>query len=96
MADPEISADCRRAADDGWLCRVMVRDEDGAADYEVSVSSAELARYGGAEQSPDALVIGSFRFLLEREPRGAILRQFALSVIERYFPDYPSRIVDYR
>jgi len=30
----------------------------------------------------------SFRFLLEREPKESILREFDLSVIKRYFPDY--------
>jgi hypothetical protein len=31
----------------------------------------------------------SFEFLLEREPASSILSQFALPVIERYFPEYP-------
>jgi hypothetical protein len=31
-----------------------------------------------------------FRFLLERKPATSILRQFSLSDISRYFPEYPS------
>ena len=34
----------------------------------------------------------SFAFLLEREPRESILRQFELPVIERYFPGYEAQI----
>jgi len=34
------------------------------------------------------LVSRSFEFLLEREPPGAILRQFELSTIESYFPEF--------
>ena len=34
----------------------------------------------------------SFEFLLEREPKELILRQFALPAIGRYFPDYPAEI----
>ena len=38
------------------------------------------------------LVTRSFDFLLEREPPTSILRNFALPDIERYFPDYPTKI----
>ena len=31
-------------------------------------------------------------FLLERESKESILRRFELPAIERYFPDYPTRI----
>ncbi|HLI39301.1 MAG TPA: hypothetical protein VKV80_18495 [Streptosporangiaceae bacterium] len=34
----------------------------------------------------------SFRFLLEREPATSILRQFSLSDITRYFPEYPREL----
>jgi hypothetical protein len=34
----------------------------------------------------------SFHFLLEREPATSILRQFSLSDISRYFPEYPSEL----
>lgn len=44
---------------------------------------------------PGALVEASFRFLLDREPKESILSRFDLSVIERYFPEYPVRIADY-
>jgi len=45
--------------------------------------------------SAEAMVEASFRFLLEREPKESILSRFDLSVIERYFPEYPQRIQDY-
>jgi len=35
----------------------------------------------------------SFAFLLAREPRESILREFELPVIARYFPEYPKAIV---
>jgi hypothetical protein len=37
---------------------------------------------------PERLVQASFEFLLEREPKEAILRQFELADIGRYFPEY--------
>lgn len=44
---------------------------------------------------PADLVAAAFRFLLDREPKESILSRFDLSVIERYFPEYPQRIDDY-
>ena len=40
----------------------------------------------------ERVVRESFRFLLEREPPTSILRQFSLSDIARYFPEYPSEL----
>ena len=34
----------------------------------------------------------SFQFLLEREPKESILKQFDLQVIGRYFPEYEREI----
>jgi hypothetical protein len=78
---------------DGWRCQVTVGDDDGSmTEHTVSVSSAELARLAGQAADPQLLVDASFRFLLSREPKESILRAFALSDIERYFPDYPRAI----
>jgi len=41
------------------------------------------------------LVTASFQFLLDRESNTSILRSFDLSVIERYFPEYPKAINRY-
>jgi len=38
------------------------------------------------------LVEASFAFLLEREPKESILRDFDLIVIGRYFPQYEQEI----
>jgi hypothetical protein len=42
--------------------------------------------------SPEALVTESFRFLLEYEPKEAILISFDLPVIRRYFPRFEREI----
>jgi hypothetical protein len=41
------------------------------------------------------LIAASFDFLLDRESNSSILRSFDLSVIERYFPEYPQAISRY-
>ena len=46
----------------------------------------------GKEVSPEDLVRKSFEFLLERESKNQILRQFELPVISKYFPNYLDEI----
>lgn len=72
----------------GWTCDVTVGDGDGRTDHTVTVSRDDLARLDPGAPGPSRLVRVSFDFLLEREPKEAILRAFALPVIGRYFPEY--------
>jgi hypothetical protein len=78
-----------RANDDGWIADVDVRDRSRTR-HVVRVSKGELARYGGGDVQD--LVRRSFEFLLEREPNTSILREFSLSTIESYFPEYATAI----
>jgi len=53
----------------------------------VHVSTKDVERWSRGRSVED-LVADSFGFLLGREPKESILREFDLSVIKRYFPDY--------
>jgi hypothetical protein len=76
---------------DGWDCMVTVRD-GSETHHRVRVSRADLARLAPGTSDPVNLVEASFAFLLEREPKESILREFDLTVIGRYFPDYDREI----
>jgi hypothetical protein len=76
---------------DGWDCMVTVRDGSETR-HRVRVSRADLARLAPGASDPVDLVEASFAFLLEREPKESILREFDLTVIGRYFPDYEREI----
>ena len=78
--------------DAGWTCAVSVDDGGSATTHEVAVSRADLARLAPGASDPEDLVRRSFEFLLEREPKESILRQFDLPVIGRYFPEYERTI----
>jgi hypothetical protein len=91
----EIDVRCE-AAGDGRRCRVVVSDERGTSTYEVGVPAAgpflaTLLPDPGFDDT-ERLVRETFTFLLEREPRSSILARFDLSVVERYFPDYPAEM----
>ena len=77
---PTIAAD-RPAAEGGSESThtVAIRDED-------------LDRLAAGATDPTDLVRRSFAFLLEREPKEAILRSFDLPIIGRFFPEYEATI----
>ena len=72
----------------GWECSVAT----ATTQHVVTVSRAELARFAPGQSEPALLVEESFAFLLEREPANSILRRFAISEIERYFPEYSAEV----
>ena len=55
--------------------------------YDVGVSDSDAQRIAPGVPAEE-LVRESFRFLLEHEPPGSIMRRFDLPVISRYFPEY--------
>jgi len=77
----------------GYAFEVVVREGREETRHRVTVSEEDLRRFGGGKVGPAALVKESFRFLLEHEPKEAILGSFDLAVIARYFPEYPKQIV---
>lgn len=74
-----------RESGEGWVGDVTVRDRTTTT-HSVRISRAEHERYGDGDVAD--LVRRSFEFLLAREPNTSILREFDLSTIERYFPEY--------
>jgi len=78
---------------EGWVCDVAVDHAGQTTNHTVTVSADDLARWGRGRDlaAVGDLVSRSFAFLLERERPSAILPQFDLSVIPRYFPEYHER-----
>ena len=70
---------------------VTVTDRGSTTSHEVTVRPSDVERYAPGA-TPEALLDASFRFLLEREPKEAILSRFDLPAIERYFPEYRTTI----
>lgn len=73
---------------------VNVTEDDTTSTHVVTVHPEDLSRLGSGGSGQD-LVQASFRFLLDREEKESIMSRFDLSVIARYFPDYPDMIGDY-
>ena len=84
MADIDVQVRKEGAA---YIAEVTVRDR-ALTKHRVRVSLPERDRYGGRDVDIAGLVRRSFEFLLARESNTSILREFSLSTIERYFPEY--------
>lgn len=71
----------------GRSFRVEVQEGSSKTTHEVTVVPETLTRLGWSGTTEE-LIRRSFEFLLARESKESILRQFDLSVISRYFPEY--------
>jgi hypothetical protein len=74
----------------GSSAAVHVNVGSEKTDHIVHVADEDLERYGATD--PGDLVRRSFEFLLEREPASSILREFRITDIEKYFPEYATVI----
>lgn len=63
--------------------------------HQVSVKPEYAKSLIQPQPALTALVSASFAFLLDHESNSSILRSFDLSIIERYFPEYPKAIASY-
>ncbi len=86
MADMSITPVADREFD------VQLRDADEETNHRVSVPEDLIAELELPENDLEGVVRASFEFLLEREPASAIMSEFSLDVISRYFPEYPDEL----
>ena len=64
---------------------------DGQSTYRVKIDDAYLEELGvraDRQESIAWLLQATFEFLLNREPKEAIMAEFELPVVEHFFPEY--------
>jgi hypothetical protein len=94
VTDIEVECD---PSPDGWRCQVRVTEGGRTTTFDVTTRDPTIVlpadgETGSLEGDVERLVSETFVFLLEREPVSSILPRFDLTVVERYFPDYPTEI----
>lgn len=85
LSDAVVTVSCERTGE-GWTCEVHVAENGTSTTHTVTASDQELTRYAESPADPKTVVHDAFMFLLDREPKESILRRFAITDIERYFP----------
>ena len=78
----------------GWIFEVTVSNGNSTT-HKVNLTREYYNHLSLSDTTPTKLVEGSFRFLLEREPKEIILRTFDLKIISHYFPEYERKISEY-
>ena len=72
--------------------RVTVTEGTSQTAHSVSLSPGYYEKLTQKQVPEEVLIERSFQFLLEREPKESILREFDLPLIGHYFPDYENEI----
>ncbi|HXI86176.1 MAG TPA: hypothetical protein VNH64_01855 [Parvularculaceae bacterium] len=75
--------------------KVAVREGVGETHHNVTMSRADYERLANGAFPPARCVEAAFRFLLDREPKEAILSRFDVSAISRYFPEFEAELPRY-
>ena len=78
----------------GWIFEVTVSNGNSTT-HKVNLTREYYDHLSLSDTTPTQLVEGSFRFLLEREPKEMILRTFDLKIISHYFSEYERKISKY-
>jgi hypothetical protein len=73
---------------------VRVHAGEGESRHAVALGRDTLERLGGGVGGLE-FVRAAFEFLLEREPKEAIMARFDVTVIGRYFPEFDEEIGRY-
>ena len=74
---------------------VVVRDARGESRHRVTMQPDEAQRWAKLGAEPSRCVEAAMMFLLDREPKEAILGAFDMPDIRRYFPDFDEAFPDY-
>ena len=73
---------------------VTVTEGGGESRHRVSMTAQQQETICPG-RSPEECLEAAFRFLLDREPKEAILGKFDVMVIAKYFPEFENKIGDY-
>ena len=82
--------------ENGWRFVVEVGPPAGGGEsktqHSVTLDKEYWEKLTDTQHKPEELVRKSFEFLLAREPKESILREFNFHEIAKYFPEFESEI----
>lgn len=82
-------------AGDPIAFEVVVREGNGETRHQVTMDRQTCERLAAGSHTPEQVIEAAFRFLLDREPKEAILGRFDVTVISRYFPAFEQELPRY-
>jgi hypothetical protein len=85
----------RTAEGDPLEFEVVVREGRGETRHHVTMAGKTCDQLTAGKHTPERCLEAAFRFLLDREPKEAILGRFDVTVISRYFPEFERELPRY-
>jgi hypothetical protein len=83
-------------ADNSWRYEVEITESDGSGSrttHQVTMGKDDyIDLTEGGRIIPEEFIKKSFEFLLDRESKDSILRQFDIAQIKDYFPEYEKEV----
>ena len=86
MSEPSVTV--TPCPGSGFTFDVIVRDLRDESRHRVTIEANEAERWAKFAAEPSRCVEAVMRFLLDREPKEAILSVFDMRVVRRYFPEF--------
>jgi|GEM_PF-297102 len=80
------------STDPSWRFDVVAEECDDQTEYLVSMGK-DFYKSLDTKVEPWKVIEATFRFLLEREPKESILREFDITVVSHYFPEFKKELV---
>ena len=82
-------------SDDMWVYNVEITESNGSGSqtrHKVTMDEEYYKEISNGIVGPEDFVKKSFQFLLKRENKDSILKEFNVKQIKEYFPEYENEI----
>ena len=93
-----ITIQSEEQTEKGWRFFVAINEQGDTITYSVTLDKEYWEELTGSRShvlTPKELIRRSFVFLLTKEPKKSILKEFDLRIISRYFSDYEDTIKEH-
>lgn len=95
MAEEDILIQSVDKNNGGWLVSVEIgQDSSDSTTHDVTIDEEYYEYLTGGGYSVETLIDETFKFLLQRESRESILRNFDIHEVTNYFPDYEDAVTE--
>jgi len=75
-----------------WRFHVQIIEGTSRTVHEVSLSQEDYKKLTKGKTTARDCIDAAFEFLLAREEKESILSEFDVSVIQRFFPEFPKEL----
>jgi len=90
----EVNIKEEKQINGGWKFLVEIIEGERISEIKINLDKGYWEKLTSGVHTPEELIRKSVEFLLQREPKESILKEFNLWVISKYFPEYEKEIME--